>query len=128
MDDHVVAGMRHVGIREEDIQAALATQASELERAGQPLEGGEDYEVHEDAWEGWLFFLRVQSQWLYKTAGWISMGAMQFETRRSGLNRAGVESTARLGGYPRSTWPQLLADIEVIERAILDADAGLPAN
>lgn len=96
---------------EADIEALQAQDREALEQSVADV----DFEVHPDNWDSWLFFLTVQTQWLYAAS---AMGA-----QRVGLSYAGVESGARMSGRPRHRWPALLADLKVIEVAVLQADA-----
>jgi hypothetical protein len=106
IDAGVADGLRAMGVSEADIEAAQAAH-------GDPPD--EDYVLFVDCWEAWQFFEAVQTQWVY--AG--------MNGRRVRLDYAGVESGARLAGVPRSRWPELQADLRVIELAVLRADKEL---
>jgi hypothetical protein len=108
VDDGVASGLRAMGVSEADIEAA---QAAEVTEAAPVVDG---FEVYEDCWESVLFFLAVQTQWVWSSGG---MGAPQ----REGLSYPGVESAARLGGVRRALWPALFADLRVMELAVLNA-------
>ena len=111
MDDEYAEGLRKVGVREVDIEANQATPEAE------PFE--EAFEVHEDAWESWLFFLTVSRQWVYVVAG----GGMGGAAVRQCLNWPAIEAMARMSGTPRRQWPGLCADLLVIEEAVLVAES-----
>jgi hypothetical protein len=102
--------LRKLGVREADIEAEqVAAEAEPVEAA---------FEVHEDAWESWLFFLQVSRQWVYVVAG----GGMGGTAVRQCLNWPGIESMARMSGTPRRQWPGLYADLGLIEEAVLVAE------
>lgn len=107
VDEEAAQALRRVGVKEEDIDAALAQEAQ-----AEAMPEIEDFEVYEDCWESVRFFLTVQTQWIF-----AGMGA-----QRVGLNYPGVESGARMAGVRRSLWPGLLADLQVMENAVLEAD------
>lgn len=110
MDEEAAQALRRVGVKEEDIEAALAQEVEEETEAAPERF---DFEVYEDCWEGVLLFLKVQTQWSYRG----------MEGQRSGLNYAAVESTMRMAGVKRVRQAGLLDDMQVMERAVLDADA-----
>lgn len=112
VDDGVAQGLRAFGVREEDI--AQAKQLSANAAIEEPV-----FEVHEDVWESWLFFLTVQRQWLFVSVG----GGFGIRALRHCMNWTGVESMARMSGTRRALWPQLFADLRVIEEAVMKADA-----
>lgn len=114
VDGNVKANLLRFGFSEESIEAVLAKEKEAAQLSG----ASDDFEVYEDNWESWLFYLTVQTQWLYAAGG---MGPAQ----RVGLNYAGVESGARMSGQPRAKWPDLLGDLRVMELAVLHADAEL---
>lgn len=114
-DANVSDGLRAMGVDEADIEAMLESQRSEEEQAARKFGCEVDFEVHEDCWETCLFFLAVQTQWGYAPGGMAA--------QRVGLNYAGVESGMRMSGKPRRAWPDLLADLQVMELAVLQADA-----
>lgn len=106
VDAGVAEGLRAFGVSEADIEAAQGGAEAAPAQA--------DFEVYEDCWESVLFFLTVQTQWSYVSGG--------LSASRSGLHYPGVESGARMAGIRRSLWPGLLADVQVMERAVLAAD------
>ncbi|OGA98121.1 MAG: hypothetical protein A3E79_11730 [Burkholderiales bacterium RIFCSPHIGHO2_12_FULL_61_11] len=109
VDEEVAQALRRVGVKEEDIEVALAQE--EAEEAEESLEQV-DFEVHEDGWESWLFFLKVQTQWVFRgMAG-----------DRAGLNNAAVEATMRMAGVKRARQSALLDDLQLMELAVLKAD------
>lgn len=107
----MIEGLRRLGASEQDVAAAQAQADAERAQA-QALD---EFEVHADNWDDWLFFLSVQTQWVYASTG---MGS-----RRTGLNYPAVESAARLQGLPRRLWPQRFEAVQAVERAVLAADA-----
>ena len=109
LDAGVAQGLRAMGVSEADIEAEQAKYSA----PGAP--GAADYEVHEDAWEAWVFFTHVQTQWVYRG----------MDGQRVGLCNPGVESGLRMGGVRRALWPALWADLRVIELAVLEADGEL---
>ena len=111
MDDEFAEGLRKVGVRSAYIEAGR--EAPEAE----PVEA--DFEVHEDAWESWLFFLSVSRQWVYVVMG----NAMGSVAVRQCLNWPAIEALARMSGTPRNKWPGLCADLLVIEEAVLVAES-----
>lgn len=115
VDENVAAGLRAMGVSAEDIAAELERQAAQTEAAEQaarPLGFEADFEVHEDCWESVLFFLRVQTQWRHKG----------MEGRRAGLDNTAVEATMRLAGVKAKGRAALLEDLQVMEKAVLQAD------
>jgi hypothetical protein len=110
VDDGVAKGLRRLGVNEADIERA---QASEVQAAKD-----EDFEVHEDCWENWQFFMRVKREWVYVSVT-TGLGAMAV---RTGLNWPGIESVVRLSGIKRAQWAQLVDDLMVIQEAVLKAD------
>lgn len=111
-DEEFADMLRKVKVSAADIEAQQVAQSSELLEA--------DFEVHEDAWESWLFFLKVCRQWRYVA---VSAG-MGMTSVRHALDWCGIESVIRLSGIKRSRWAGLLDDLLVIEEAVLVADAG----
>ena len=103
---------------EADIEAALAQEIdaeqekSESEEPEEPEEPEEAFEVHEDNWQNWLFFLRVQTQWVYQG----------MDGRLVGLNNTAVEATMRMTGVKRKDQDALLAGLQVMEREVLKVD------
>lgn len=111
-DANVTAGLRRMGVSEEDIEAMLAQQLQQQAEAGRQAGIAEEFGIYEENWESWQFYLVVQTQWLYRG----------MNGRRSGLNYAGVESGIRMAGLARAKWPALLADLRNMELAVLEAD------
>jgi hypothetical protein len=110
----VVQGLRHMGVSAADIEAEQQRQDAAALEIAKAAGYEEEFEVYEDNWDVWLFFLQVQTQWIYRFDGMHSV--------RSGLNNSAIESTLRMAGKARRTWPALLADLQVIELAVLAAD------
>lgn len=102
VDEEAAEALRRVGVKEEDIEAALA---QEEEAAPEP----EDFEVYEDCWDSVMFFLRVRRQWLYRG----------MDGQRAGLNHTAVEATMRMCGVKRAAQAALLDDLQVMECEVL---------
>lgn len=117
VDEDVAKGLRRIGVSEADIETQRrAREQPELER--------ESFEVHEDCWDSWLFFLQVSRQWQFvPVSNGVSTGAV-----RQCLNWPGIESMARMSGKRRSLWPALFADLQEIEEAVLVSDAEVLSN
>ncbi len=111
VDEGVIEGARRLGASEQEL-ADLQAQADAERAQAQALDV---FEVHADNWDDWLFFLSVQTQWVYASTG---MGS-----QRTGLHYPGVESAARLQGLPRRLWPQRFEAVHAVELAVLAADA-----
>lgn len=112
VDEEAAAALRRVGVKEADIEAALAQEVkAEVEAEAEAEPKRDDFEVYEDCWESVLFFLKVQTQWLY-----VGMGG------RAGLDSTAVEATMRMTGVKRAAQAALLADLQVMEREVLKAD------
>lgn len=109
VDDGVADGMRFFGVSEADIVKAQADQAAPED---------EGFEVYEDCWESVMFFLKVQTQWVFRG----------MDAARTGLNYPAVESAMNMDGIKRQQRLALFADVRVMERAVLRGDAGLPAD
>jgi hypothetical protein len=104
LDANVLRGLEVFGVSAQCIDALRAREKQEAN----------DFEVYGDCWESVMFFLMVQTQWIYCAAGW---GA-----RRAGLNFSGIESALRISGTARSKWSALFIDLKEIETAVLLAD------
>jgi hypothetical protein len=120
VDDNVAQGLRRFGMSEEDIAELLGTQTEEPEVL--------DFEVYEDCWESVQFYLKVQTQWTFKTVGTGGGLGMLMVAQRVGLNNAAVESTMRMEAVPRRKQAALLADLRVMELAVLEADVEMAKN
>ncbi len=94
-----------------------------IEAAEQRLQAAKDatevYGVWADNWDTWLLYLTVQTQWTYLPI----QTANHIELRRISLHYPGIESHFRLARLPRADWPARWADLQLIERAVLAADA-----
>lgn len=122
LDDSAAEGLRKMGVPEEQIQAQLAKAKKDVD------DPDFDFEVHEDCWRAVMLFLRVKTQWLWRVQSRpAGMAAMVYSVR-SGLNYPGVESAMRMGGVKRSEWGALLDDLQVMEAAVLAADAQEPSK
>lgn len=71
--------------------------------------------VEPDNWDTWQTFLAVSTQWVWAPMG---MGG----AARVALNHCALESGLRLMGIKRKRWPDVFADLRLIERAVLVAD------
>ena len=122
LDESAAEGLRKMGVPEEQIDAQLARGQKDVD------DPAFDFEVHEDCWPSVMFFLKVQTQWLWmvqsRPAG---LGVMVWSVR-AGLNYPAVESALRMEGVKRRKWAKLLADLRLIETAVLSADAGVLSN
>jgi hypothetical protein len=112
-----------LGASQEDIAAAQAILAASAEPEPQPAFG-----VWAENWDTFLFFSSLAHQWskvcLTRSVSQPTGGTRTFtEVRRDCLPSDRVESTARLQGIPRARWPAMFADIQLMERAVLETDA-----
>ncbi len=117
--------MRALGASQEDIAKARAMLAAAGEPPQQPAFG-----VWEENWDTFLFFSSLAHQWskvcLTRSVSGPMGGTRTWtEVRRDCLPSNRVESTARLQGIPRARWPAMFADIQAMERAVLETDAEL---
>lgn len=113
VDDSAAEGLRRFGVSEEDIAAEMA------KRNGTDVEPEEDaFEVHADAWDSWLFFLKVQRQWVFVP---VSAG-MGVSSQRMSLDWNGVRALVLLSGIKRKRWACLVDDLLVIEETVLKAE------
>lgn len=108
-DASLIESMRQWGADDDDIEALKADRRQQTEDEAA-------CHVHPDCWDSVMLFLWVQTQWIWAGGG---LGS----ARRMGLNRAGVEAELRMRAIPLLRWPELLADLQVIELAVLEADA-----
>jgi hypothetical protein len=111
VDEGVADGLAVFGFTAESVAEQQAKESV------MPLR--EDFEVHEDAMDSWLFFLKVQRQWVFVP---VSAG-MGVTAVRMGLNWPGVESMVRLSRVKSARWDGLVDDLLVIEEAVLGAEA-----
>lgn len=107
VDEEAAQALRRVGVKEEDIEAALAQEAQ-----AEVVPEIEDFEVYEDCWDSAMFFLKVQTQWIF-----VGMGA-----QRMGFNNTALESTMRMAGVKRKDQAALLDDLQVIEREVMKVE------
>lgn len=105
-----------VDARTLELMADWGAPASEMEMARALMQGGHaadaPVDVWPDNWEHWLFFLRVQTQWVL--AGMAG--------QRVALRWEGIEPVARAMGWRRRQWRELVEALCVIEQAVLEAD------
>lgn len=78
----------------------------------QQLGEAEVFEVWEENWATWLFFLDVSNQWFF-----VGMAA-----QRMGLNWPAIEVVARALGWRRRRWRELMEALLVVEKAVLAAE------
>lgn len=111
VDEGVADGMRRMGFDEEAIAGARAQRvAADAETP--------DFEVHEDCWENWRFFMRVQRQWV-----WVPVSAgMGVTSVRQGLDWSGIRALVLLSRIKPARWEQLVDDLLTIEYAVLQAE------
>lgn len=74
----------------------------------------EDFEVWEDCWDAWMFFLSLRGQWQHA----VGMGTVI----RTGLPFDRVLAAMVMQPVARSARPQLFQDIKLIEGAVRMAD------
>lgn len=111
VDEGVIEGLRRMGASAQDIEAAQA----QMEQARQDQADAEDFEVHADNWDAWMFFLSVQTQWVFAST---ELGA-----QRVGLHYPSVESAARMQRIPARQWPELFEAVQAVEMTVLAVDA-----
>lgn len=109
VDEHALEAMEAFGVPPE----LIAKERAKALPSTPAKPADPECEVWEENWPSWLFFLKVQTQWI-----WTSGMAVV----RMGLNYPAVESTLRMAGIPRRQWPALLDDLQVIEVAVLDGE------
>lgn len=115
VDEAVEAAMRAMGATDEAVAQARAERAGEQKAAD---EAQDAFEVYEDNWEDWMFFLRVQVQWVH--AG--------LDGRRVCLNWAGIAAFAGMAGVRHRRLERRTEALEVIERAVLREDKRIAAE
>lgn len=98
--------MRAWGASAEDL--ALAEQLRDA-RSGVDREV---FEVWEENWAHWLFFLDVDTQWVF-----AGMAAV-----RVGLNWPAIEVVARAMGVRGKVWRERVEALLVVEKAVLKAE------
>lgn len=111
VDEGVIEGLRRMGASAQDIEAAQA----QMEQARRVQADADDFEVHADNWDAWMFFLSVQTQWVFASSGLVA--------QRVAMNYPGVESAARLQRIPQRQWPELFEAVQAVELTVLAVDA-----
>ena len=106
--------------------AALAEARAQLAAAA-PAQAEPACEVWAENWDSFLFFCSLGNHWaklhLVRTVtGPMGASATHTEVRRDCLPPERVEASARLQGIARSRWPQLFADLRLMEAAVLAKD------
>lgn len=107
--------MRAMGATGEQVLQARAERAEQEPSAAQ--EDGA-FEVYEDNWEDWMFFLRVQTQW----------GHAGLDGRRVCLNWPGIAAFAAAVGVRHRRLARRCEALELIEKAVLSEDAAIAAE
>ena len=107
-DDNVAAGLRAMGVTEE----AIAEQQGKRndDEVKKP-----DCELHADNWDSVMFFLKVQTQWVYASGG--------LGSSRLGFNHPALEANMRMRGIKRSKQEALMDDMLAMELAVLEVDS-----
>ncbi|MBU0749153.1 MAG: DUF1799 domain-containing protein [Gammaproteobacteria bacterium] len=123
VDENVVKGMRAMKATEEQIAKALARRAPKEE-------ADQDFEVHEDAWESWCFFLKVQTQWVYLSVpgGGNLTHVLPGRVVRVSMNYPGIASMASMWRIRQRKLSAYMDDLAVIEGAVLKEDNRLAAT
>jgi len=114
VDEGVAAGMRLMGFGEDAIASARAERQTGADAPG----AEDDFEVHEDCWESWKFYLTVQRQWVYVA---VSAGLGVTNVRRS-LDWSGIRAVVLLKRIAPKRWEQLVDDLLVVEGAVLQVE------
>lgn len=110
VDENVLAGMRRMGATEDQIAEVAASWA-------EPDPVADDgFEVYDDNWECVMFFVGLETQWSYAAPG---MG----KPRLVGLPSPCIEADMNMKQIPRKARPALLADLRVMEKGALAAQA-----
>jgi hypothetical protein len=104
VDEGVAAGLRRMGVSDEAIQALVQEEPAGAQR--------DDFEVYADCWDSVLFFLKVQTQWIYRGV----------DGHRAGLNATAVQATMQMAGVKRAHQAGLLGDLQVMELEVLATD------
>lgn len=112
VDDGMARVMRQAGATDEQIAQARA------ELAPPTPEKPDVFEVHPDNWDSWLFFLSVQTQWIF--AG--------MDRARMGLCWQGVEASARMRGVRGKRLQGFADDLVLIEGEVLKTERELAAT
>jgi len=104
-----------MGATDEEVQQARAERGGEQEAADEEQDA---FEVYEDNWEDWMFFLRVQTQWV--RAG--------LDGHRACLNWAGIAAFAAMAGVRHRRLARRTEALCVIEKAVLREDNRIAAK
>lgn len=81
----------------------------------------EVFEIWEDCWDAWMFFVSLSGQWSYAAVG---MGG----SFRTGLPFDRVHAAMLMHPIKRGDRAQLFADIKVMEAGVRAADRELAAK
>ena len=115
VDDEVAEGLRRIGVIEADIAAAQDVQPEDEVEAV--------FEVHADCWKSVMFFLKVETQWTWVTTGvHVPQVGIELRGMRAGFSYAAVEAGMRMVGIKPHQRAGLLADLQVMEKAVLSAE------
>lgn len=110
-------GLRWIGVSEDQIAQAVAADQARQHEAAEP------YGIWAENWATWQLFLGLSTRWQYLRLTMAApMGGAVNRLVRQGLPRPEIESAARMAGVPRRQWPELLADLQAMEQAVLEAD------
>lgn len=71
------------------------------------------FELWEENWPTWVFFLDVSAQWNF----------VGFAAQRMGLNWPAIEVVARARGLRSRRWRALVEDLLVVEKAVMLAES-----
>lgn len=105
----MAAVMRQCGASEAQIAQARR------ERGGADAPAPDVVEVWPENWGTWMFFLAVQTQWVFAPMG-LSGAA------RVAMNYQGVHAIALMRRVPADELERFVAGLEVIERAVLEVE------
>lgn len=111
VDDNVLEGMRRMGATQAQIDEVAASWAEPDE-----VLDDDSFEVWDDNWESVMFFVGLETQWSYAAGG---MG----KPRLIGLPSPCIESDMNMRQIARKARPALLADLRVMEKGALAAQA-----
>lgn len=107
-DDNVIDGLVRAGAPAELIEQAKARQqASESQQQSQ-----DDFEVYEENWDAFQFFLYVTGQWNAVAGG---LGGIYY----MGLSRVNIEAEMNMRGIKPADRVELLNKLNVMEHAAM---------
>lgn len=109
VDEQLVASMRKWKASQEQVAQVMAERAKAVPKAP------EEVEVWPENWDLWMFFLAVQTQWDYASAG--LSGAVKVA-----MNWTGVRSIALMRRVSEADQLRFAEGLTVIEQAVLDVE------